>query len=188
MSNTLAYDLPCANSLDRWWRRNRKWKRGKQVEERPEICGLEQIRCAGESFAVTLTHLWDLKLVFAGQLSKTREHSCNWLFQFLFYVNEICGFTGYVRYTKWQWALSFVTKNATMYCHYETMNDSTSLGISNITQFYKIAHEVVRTAIYKFDKSQTKVLVTVQTGLYFELEAEEFLYNCKGNTRLSFQS
>ena len=42
--------------------------------------------------------------------------------------------TGYVRYTKWQWALSCVTKNATMYCHYETMNDGTSLGISSITR------------------------------------------------------
>ena len=41
---------------------------------------------------------------------------------------------GYVGYTKWQWALSCVTKNATMYCHYETMNDGTSLGISSITQ------------------------------------------------------
>ena len=28
---------------------------------------------------------------------------------------------------------SCVTKNATMYCHYETMNDSISLSISNIT-------------------------------------------------------
>ena len=33
--------------------------------------------------------------------------------------------SGYVRYTKWQWDLSLATKNATMYCHYETMNDGT---------------------------------------------------------------
>ena len=39
---------------------------------------------------------------------------------------------GRVLYTKWQWALSCVTKNVTMYCYCKTMNDGTSLGISNI--------------------------------------------------------
>ena len=45
--------------------------------------------------------------------------------------------SGHVRYTKWQWALSCVTKNATMYRHYETMNDGISLGISNITHSFE---------------------------------------------------
>ena len=46
-------------------------------------------------------------------------------------------FMGYVWCTKWQWALSCITKNTTMYCHYETMNVGNSLGILNITHFYK---------------------------------------------------
>ena len=32
--------------------------------------------------------------------------------------------TVYVRYTKWQWALSCITKKATMYSYFETINDA----------------------------------------------------------------